>query len=138
LKTCKQQHFSFIQTPSFSFGRVAGAAALAGRETTHGFQQSGSSAGSTPRRDQVRYEMQSRHLVFGRPQGHFPVDVTSRTCLANLTRDIWSRGWKIVAGILSFQRIGWTIKVLRISQLQNFCYRCINTRSPVRSFLTVF
>ena len=41
-------------------------------------------AGSTLKRDQANLEMQSLHLVFGRPLGCFPMDVASRICLANL------------------------------------------------------
>jgi len=66
---------------------------------------SDSSAGSTsPRRGKARSEMESHHLVLGRPLCRFPVSVAIRTCLAHLSWDILATWPKTnVAGI---SRIG--------------------------------
>ena len=76
---------SFIFIPAFPLGRVAG---LEGtntrtRNTSRFSAISNSSAGSTPRRNQ-----EPRHLVLGRPLGHFSVGAASRICFADLSSGI--------------------------------------------------
>jgi len=49
---------------------------------------SDSSAGTTQRWDQAWSDLWALHLVLGQPQGHFPLSVSSRTCLNKQFRDI--------------------------------------------------
>jgi len=51
------------------------------RNTSQFSATSDSFTASTPRRDQAKFEMQSRHLVLGRPIGHLSLGVGSRTYL---------------------------------------------------------
>jgi len=83
---------------------------------------SDSSSSSTPRRDQARSVMKSRHLVLGRHLGHFPVTLASRTCLTNILwgiLDTWTNqcGW-----VLSIRRSVSTFRALRISQLHSLSW----------------
>jgi len=64
-----------------------------------------SSVGSTPRRDQARSEVQTLHLVFGRPLGCFPVDLASRTCLTSLSWAFWIHGRTNVVVISEFGEV---------------------------------
>ena len=79
---------------------------------------SDSSAGSKPRRDQRRSEVESRHFGICRHLDRFPLGVASRTCRANLLwgiLDIWSnqRSWDLL-----IRRSATTWRTLLISQLR--------------------
>jgi len=63
---------------------------------------SDSSAGSTPRRDQARPEMQSRHVGLRRHLGRFPVCLASRACLPS-------------GAVLSIRRSGSTSSALNFT-----------------------
>jgi len=56
----------------FSFIESWGRSPRRTRKNSRSTAISGSSVGSTPRRDQVSSVIQSRHLVLGRPLGRFP------------------------------------------------------------------
>ena len=75
----------------FYSGEVAGEATL-GLEISYNFQRSNCLL--APHRDGTnrRPEIQSHHLVFDQPLGHFPVGVASRTCPAYFPGTFWSRG----------------------------------------------
>ena len=78
-------------------------------------------AGSTLRRNQAWSEMQSRHLVLGRPLGHFPLGLASGNRLTNLYWDImftWPKHFSSETPHASLQRSGLTFWALRIPQLR--------------------
>ena len=64
-----------------------------------------SSAGSTPRRDQARSEVQTLHLGFGRLLGCFPLDLASRNCLTSLLWTFWTHGQTNVVVISEFGEV---------------------------------
>jgi len=104
---------SFIFVLAFLLGMVA-------RDSSQPII-SKSSAGSTPRWDQGKSEMESRQLILGRPLGCFLVGVANSTCLANLSCDIPDIWPNQSSRDLSIQRrIGWTFTALRVSQLRTF------------------
>ena len=134
--------------PAVRFGRVGGSITRKTRNTSRSTAISDSSVALTPRRDQARSEMQSRHLVFGRPLGRFPVgvDCSSKdlSChsflghsghMAKLTYSSWD---------LSIRRSGLTSRALRISDLFSLS-QSVTTRtlrkypiSAVCSFDSIF
>ena len=78
-----------------------------------------SSAGSTPRRDQARSEMQLLHL--GRPLGRFHVGLASRACLTSLSWGILDTWPNYRSCVLSIRRSGSTFRALRIWQSCEIC-----------------
>ena len=80
---------------------------------------SDSSAGPTPRQNHARSEMQSLHLVVGRPLDRFPVGLASRTCLASLSLGILDKWPNPRNYDLSIWRSGSTFRALRFSQLRS-------------------
>ena len=74
---------SFIFILAFTLERVAGSSPRA-RNTSRFLAIPDNLAGSTPKRDQARWEIESYHLILVRSLGRFPVGATSQTCLAKL------------------------------------------------------
>ena len=116
----QMQKWRILLHPLILWGVSRRAIALGGVEILHGFQRI--SADSTARRDQVRSEMKSLHLVLRWPLGRFPRDVASRSCLASLSWDILDtlpgkRYWE-----LSIRRNGSTFRALWISQLRTLLH----------------
>jgi len=74
--------------------------------------------------------MQSLHLVLGRPLGHFPVGVVSKTCPANLSCGILVTCLNHGIFNLSIQRSGSTFGALRISQLRTLSRRELFVKIP--------
>jgi len=75
------------------------------RKTSRSTTISDSSAGSTPRRDQARSMMKSRHLVHGRHLGRFAVGLISRTCLTNFCGAFWIHGRTNVVVFSQFEEV---------------------------------
>ena len=115
-------YYSFIHFQTvFPQVRAAGAAVQEHSLTSRSTAISDSSTASTPRRDQARSEMQSLHLVLGRPLGLFPAGLPTSTCLANLSWDFldtWPRQRIYCSWDFSIRRSGSTFRTLRISQLR--------------------
>jgi len=95
----------FIFKLAFCLGEVAGQQPQETWYTSQSTAISHSSAGSTPRRDQARSEMQLLHPSLGRPLGRFPVDLARRTCLTSLSGAFWIQGRTNVVVIFQFGEV---------------------------------
>jgi len=77
------------------------------RNTSRSTAISGKSAGSTPRGDQERSEIQSLHLIVEQRLSRFPGGATSRARLTNFSGAFWTHGQTNVAWISRIGEVAW-------------------------------
>lgn len=115
---------SFISIPVFPLGMVIGEAALQGLKITHVFKELKSSASSMPRWDQAWLKIESHYHILVWLLSHFPMGVSCRIYLNNLSWGILHIQLNQHSWYLSIWRSGSTFRSLGISKLLYFVVKC--------------
>ena len=127
-------HTSFILIHAFLSGGSRGRQPWSSRNIPWSAAISDSSAGSTPRKEQARSEVQSLHLLLGRPPDRFSVDVANRTCLVSLSWDILDHSRML---FFSLRRFVFLVSHFGLWNISAICLRVV-LKLTATMFITLY